>query len=119
VQELQRDASARGVHRPRDHAMAVAIRRRRDLRAVRTELAGIVRRKPPRDKQRGAAARALGIERGEPLHAVGPRLEPGVHRAHENAVRQPHRTQIQRPKQMWIRKHWFGVRVKGVRVNLL
>jgi hypothetical protein len=74
------------VHRLRDHAVPARVVHRRNLGAVRAEVARIVRRKAAGNDQRRAAARALRVERREPLHAVGPRLEAGVHRAHQDAV---------------------------------
>ena len=69
MQELEHDAAARLVHVHRDHAMRRGVLRRRELRAVRPEVAGLIRRIAAGDDQRGAAPRALGVESGKLLEA--------------------------------------------------
>ena len=70
--------------------------------AVRPELAFVVRRETARDEQRRAAARTLGVERREPLDAIGPGLEPGMHRTHQDAVRQANAAYVERLEQVLI-----------------
>ena len=83
--------TARGMARWRSRSSAVE-----NCGAVRAEVARVVGREAAGDDERRAAARALGVERGEALHAVGPRLEPGVHRAHQDAVGQRDEAEVER-----------------------
>ena len=97
---MQDDPPAGRVHRLRDHAMALGILPSAHLRAVRRELARVVGRKSPGDKECRAAARTLGIERGEPPHAVGARLQARMHRAHDDPVTQAEKAEIERSEQV-------------------
>ena len=105
MQQLQHDAPARLVNRARNVAVSLRILLGAHLRPVRRKLARVVRRKAAGDDQRGAAARALRIERGQSRYAVGPRLEARVHRAHQDAVRQRRAGQLERAKEVGIGRH--------------
>jgi len=108
MQELQHDAAARLVHGARDDAMRFGIVTRGELRAVLAQVSGRVRREAAGHDERGAAARALGVEGGQALRPVGPGLELGVHRAHHDAVGQDDETQIERPEQVRESGHRFA-----------
>ena len=63
---------------------------------------------PPRDQQPGAAARPRGEIRRELGKSRGAVFEPGVHRSHDDAIRQAREAEIERGKQPWI-LHVAGV----------
>ena len=106
VQQLQRDAPARVVHRARDRLVPLGVRGRAHLRRVGTEVARGVGREAARDDQRRAAPGALGVERGEPRNAIRPRLQARMHRAHEDPVGQRGEAQVKRSEQ--VRIHNWG-----------
>jgi hypothetical protein len=98
MQKLQHDAAAGVVHCFWNNAVALSILACREFGAMLTQIAGAVGREAAGGDERGAAFRSLGIERGEAFHAIGPRLEPGMHRAHHDAVGQRGEAQIERLK---------------------
>ena len=105
VQQLQQDPAARVVHGLHDGAVAVAVLRVHHRLAVRSEAALDIGRERAGDHQRDAAARALGEERGEPPRALLHPLQPGVHRAHQDAVGERQVGDFQRREQFWIGGH--------------
>jgi hypothetical protein len=113
VQNLQADASAGFVHRARDRLVPVAILSRGHFRRMRAQVARVVGREPAGHDERRAAGGALGIERGQPLDAIGQLLQPGMHRAHHDAVGQGDEAQVERLEKVGIRLHGFSGRARG------
>ena len=91
---------ARLVHRSR-MTRCLAASSRVENRAVLAQVVGIVGRKAAGHDQRRAAA-AFGIEGGESPHAVGPRFELGMHRAHHDSVGQGEKAQLERAKEVGV-----------------
>jgi hypothetical protein len=105
VQDLQRDASAGRAHGVGDVPML------RDLPgAVEDGRIGLhqpflVGRETARDDQAGAAPGTLDIEAGDALERPVQGLEPRVHGAHDDAVRESHEPEVERPEQVGIGGH--------------
>ena len=104
VQDLERDPAARGMDGCGDQPMLRDLPGERQLSRPGLEPADEIRRDASRDDQANAAARALGIERGHPLVAIGGFLEPRVHRAHQHAVRKSREPEVERCEQVRIER---------------
>jgi len=90
VQDLQCDVAALGMHGSRDRPVPCSGRLRRETAGERRSPAFDVRCKTAGHDQADAASRTLGkigLEACEFLRVV---FEPGVHRAHEDAIAQRH-----------------------------
>src|SRR5512138_1848137 len=96
VQDLERDLPALGVDRRRDGPVGARRAAAREPRAERRQPALDVRREPARHDEPDPAARALREVGGEAWEVAGPVLEPGVHRAHEDAVPQRREPEVER-----------------------
>lgn len=116
MQDLQDDLAAFGVHRRRDRLEFVGLcggdQKRARFLEQPVRVGGIV----TGDDQGGAAAGALGIERGQPFDRVIERFQAGVHRAHQGAVAQGVRADPQRRQQgrkSMRRTAWARARCEG------
>jgi len=103
VQDLQRDVAAFGVHGARDRPVPCRCRPRREPTRERCGPAFDVRRKAARDDQPDTAASALGEIRLEPRELLRVVFEPGVHRAHQDAIAQRDEPEVERSQQVRVR----------------
>ena len=99
VQDLQADLhlGVGGVHGLRDQPVGFGLLRRGQLAA---DAAFVVGRDAAGDDHADAAARPLGKVFGHAREAVRCFFQPGVHRAHQDAVLQLREAQVQRPEDM-------------------
>ncbi len=88
VQHLEGDRPALLVHGVGHLAVPHRLEARRHVGGERLEPAPPVRSEPAGDDEAGAAPRALADVRREGRQVADPVLEPGVHRAHDQAVAQ-------------------------------
>jgi hypothetical protein len=101
VKQLQHDAAAGCMYRVGNRAMRSRSAGRRELRAMRSELAFVVRREPPVTINAARPARAPHRKRRAARYhrAVSPAR---VHRAHQDPIRQLDAAQVERFEEMLI-----------------
>jgi hypothetical protein len=105
VEDLQGDEPARLVHGIRDLAVLPCLAAGRQLGRHRVQRALDVRREPAGHDESRAAAGALGEVGGELREVARPVLEPGVHRAHDDAVREGDVAEVERGHQVGVVAH--------------
>ena len=99
VQDLHADLAAFGVHGVGHETMARHLARIDSLPAKGLAQPARFGAMPPLTSRPGAAARARG-EIGRELREIARAIfEPGMHRTHDDAVRQAREAQIERGKQ--------------------
>ena len=99
MQDLQSDFAAFRMYRVSDLAVPAALFRRDQRRAMLHRHALGIGRDAAGDDQRDAFARALAIKCGKALGAVGMLFQSGMHRAHQEAVAQLRKPQVERGEQ--------------------
>ena len=116
--DLQCDVAALGMHGSRDRPVPCSGRLRRETAGERRSPAFDVRCKTAGHDQADAASRTLGkigLEAREFLRVV---FEPGVHRAHQDAIAQRHEAEVEGREQARIgRVH--GQQLKLSRVSVV
>ena len=105
VQDLHADLATRVMHRLGHHLVLVGLGLRGHGRATRHGAGAFVGRNATGHDQPHAATRALGIEGGHALEALGGFFQPHVHGAHEHAVLERGEAQIQGREQVGISGH--------------
>jgi hypothetical protein len=108
VQDLHRDPATGVMDRTGDRAVPVRLLRRRELRTASDRQSGVIRRDPAGHDESDAATRTLGVERRHPLEAVLDLLQPDMHRAHQNPVRQADEPEVERLEK--VRERHAGLR---------
>ena len=109
VQDLQRDLAAFGVYGVGDQPVPRQLPWKRKLRRLGLEPPDEVGRNAPGDDEADAAARTLRVERGHAREAIGRFLEPGVHRAHQDAILEGSEAEIERRKKVGIGDHGIAL----------
>jgi hypothetical protein len=95
VQDLHADPATGFMHRVRDEAMTGHFARTGQLAGKRFRPACAVRRDPAADQQTRATAGARREIRREFGEIGGAILQPGVHRTHDDAIRELHEPEIE------------------------
>ena len=105
VQDLHGDLAARVVYRLRYHLVFVGFLLRGHACAAGQGAAPVIGGDAAGDDQAHAAACALGIKSGHALKAVFGFLQAHMHRAHDDAVLEFGKTQVQGLEQMGVMVH--------------
>jgi hypothetical protein len=102
VQDLHADPAARLVHGVGHQPMTIHLVAAREFSRERLGPARTIGRDAAGHEQARPAARPLREVRRE--LGIIPRtiLEAGVHRSHDDAIRQPRESEIERGEQMWM-----------------
>ena len=103
MEDLEGDPAAVGVDRPRDHPVRPGGPRRREPAPERRQPPLHVRREAAGDDQPDAAPRALGEVGGEAREGRPAVLEPGVHRAHQDPVRERREAEVEGRQEVRVR----------------
>ncbi|MND32647.1 hypothetical protein D3C80_232250 [compost metagenome] len=100
MQDLQADLATSGVHRLGDDAVLVGLFLGAELCRTGIHPAFIIGRNAASDHQANATAGALGKVCSHALEAAGALFKASVHRAHQGAIAQGGKAQVQRGKQV-------------------
>ena len=104
MEDLHRDAPARGMDGIGDAAVIGDVRGRKEPGGAGEDAAFGIGRHAAGDDETGAALCAGGVEGGD-AGPVARLLEPGMHRAHEDAVRERHMAEIEGREEAGIGGH--------------
>src|SRR5690242_9002689 len=105
MEHLHGDSSTGSMYRVGDDPVPVYVSRGSQSRNVGIGRTLLIDRYTAGDDETDAAPCALGIEGAQTLEAVDLGLEAQMHRAHQCAIAQCHKAEVQRLQKMRIRGH--------------